>query len=385
MSRSILHIDMDAFYAAIEQRDHPELRGQPVIIGGEGARSVVSTASYEARKFGVRSAMPSTQARRLCPQGIFVPPRIAYYAEVSQQVFEIFERFTPQVEGLSLDEAFLDVGASLKLHGSAEHIASTIRAAIRAELGLTASVGVAHNKLLAKLASEMAKPDGCLVLRPEETQDFLDPLPVSRMWGVGQRTQAQLEVLGVHTLRQLREADTARLRRVLGNQAEVLQARARGEDLRAVEPARRELSIGAEETYAEDIREFDTALSALMRLSERACSRLRLRGLAARTVSVKLRTPRFETVTRQRTLEPASNDTAVLFRSAQDLLTLWWRQQVRPELRLLGLALSGLESPQQGDLLSGRSRPGLDPVADRVNMRFGSGMLRRGRAIKKPG
>ncbi len=250
--REILHIDMDAFFASVEQLDDPSLRGEPVLVGGAERRGVVAAASYEARPFGIHSAMPMAEALRRCRHAIVVPPRRHRYEEVSASIFAVFRRFTPLVEGLSVDEAFLDVTASRGLFGDGEAIARRIRQAIRAETGLTASAGVAPSKFVAKIASDFDKPDGLVVVRPEEVRAFLDPLPIERMWGVGPKAAARLHGLGYVTLRDLAEADVRRLEATLGSWGGEVARLARGEDEREVVSEREAKSIGAEETYDED-------------------------------------------------------------------------------------------------------------------------------------
>jgi DNA polymerase-4 len=384
--RTILHADMDAFYAAIEQRDRPELRGRPVIVGGLGRRGVVSTASYEARVFGVRSAMPTARARRLCPQGEYLVPRMAHYAEVSRQVFAIFGRYTPEIEALSLDEAFLDLSASLKLHGPARAIAAAIRASVRSELGLACSAGVAHNKFLAKLASELAKPDGCLEIAPEAVQDWLDPLPVSRLWTVGPVTLRNLQALGVRTVAELRDADASVLRERLGSHADLLLQLARGEDEREVASERSERSISAETTFEADLETLAQARSWLMRLTERVGERARAEALVPRRVGLKLRVPPFETMTRQCTLATPSNATPTVFDAVDTLLERWWRQRQRPRLRLLGVSLGQFLEPgvqNAGDLFA-PSAARTDAVVDAINRRFGRASLRRAAGLVAP-
>lgn len=401
--RAILHVDMDAFYAAIEQRDHPEWRGRPVIVGGIGKRSVVSTASYEARVFGVRSAMPGSVARRLCPDGVFVAPRMAHYAAVSRQVFGVFARFTPVIESLSLDEAFLDVTGSLRLFGTPRAIGLAIKRGVREATGLSCSVGVAPNKLLAKLASELEKPDGLVQLDSESARNRLDPLPVGRLWTIGRVAEEKLSALGIRTIGDLRRAPEAQVRRALGSHAVMAQALARGEDDRPVVPDRVEQSIGAEHTFGEDLVELDEARAWLLRLAERVGERAREDGLAGRTVSVKLRAPPFETHTRQVTLPAPTASTDALYASGEALLARWWREQRRPRLRLLGIALSGLERDDapvvaQADLFApakqsmetarlapspGGPRSGeRDAVVDAINRRFGRRTVARAKTLK---
>ncbi|WP_114241110.1 DNA polymerase IV [Dyella sp. C9] len=381
--RSIIHVDMDAFYASVEQFDRPELCGLPVIVGGLGPRGVVSTCSYEARRFGVRSAMPTAQARRLCPDGVYLWPRMARYEEVSGQVFEVFHEVTPLVEGLSLDEAFLDVGASLRLLGSVEVIGRRIKEAIRERTGLVASVGMGPNKLLAKLAGEMSKPDGFRRIAAKDAAVELAPLPVGRLWTVGKVTEQALHRLGIRTIGELAASDTARLAGALGRQAGVMQALARGEDDRCVEPQQAEQSIGAEHTFDVDVSEQALAESWLLRHCERIAARARERGLYGMTVTVKLREPPFVTHTRQAQLRAPSASVADIHEVARGLLATWWKAQPRPRLRLLGVSLSGFAEQRQPDMFD--PVPAVrapDSVQDRINLRFGSGSLVRAGVLR---
>jgi DNA polymerase-4 len=381
--RSIIHVDMDAFYASVEQRDRPQLRGRPVIVGGLGPRGVVSTCSYEARPFGVRSAMPMAQARRLCPDAVYLPPDFARYEEASEQVFKVFHEATPLVEGLSLDEAFLDVTASLRLLGSIETIGRRIKLAIHERTQLNASVGMGPNKLLAKLASETSKPDGFRRITAEHAARELAPLPVGRLWTVGKVTEQALHRLGIRTIGELAASDTARLASALGRQVEVLQALARGEDDREVEPAQAEQSIGSEHTFDVDIAELAMAEAWLLRHCERIAARARQRGLEGRTVTVKLREPPFVTHSRQAQLRVPSASASEFFELARGLLNAWWKAQSRPRLRLLGVSLSGFAAERQQDLFDNApERRVTDQVQDRINARFGSGSLIRAGVLR---
>jgi DNA polymerase-4 len=381
--RAILHVDMDAFFAAVEQFDRPELRGRPVIVGHPQARSVVLTASYEARPFGVRSAMPSTQAQRLCPQAVWVAPRMARYREISERVFEVFAEVTPVVEGLSLDEAFLDVTGSLRLFGGVERIGRQLKKSIRERTGLTASIGMAHNKLLAKFASELGKPDGLLHIPPDRVHAVLDPLPVGRLWTVGRQAQAALEAIGIRSIGELRRADPGTLGRALGRDASHLLALARGQDERPVQADAREKSIGAESTFAQDLETFEQAAAWLLRLCEKVAARTRRSGLRGRVVHLKLREPPFITHTRQATLSASTDATAEIHAVARDLLAKWWQTSGGRRLRLLGVSLGGFEATAQPDLFA-RGADATDGVQDRVNARFGEGSLVRGRTLPGP-
>src|SRR5215510_13545283 len=287
--RRIIHLDMDAFYAAIEQRDRPELRGKPLIVGGDRNRGVVATASYEARPYGIHSAMPMAQALKLCPQAIVVPPRRERYMEVSQQIFAILRSFTPLVEPLSLDEAFLEVTASESLFGSARTIAQQIKARIHDETHLTASAGIAPNKFVAKIASDMQKPDGLVEVLPEDVLSFLHPLPVTRLWGVGRVTAQSLHNLGIRTIGDLTRFSQEFLVTRFGAHGEHLFHLAHGRDDRPVDPNQEIKSLGEEETFAEDLSLDGEVHAALLRQAQTVARRLRVRGLCCRTITVKIK------------------------------------------------------------------------------------------------
>lgn len=319
--RTILHLDMDAFFAAVEQRDRPELRGLPVIIAGpQEARGVVSTCSYEARRFGVRSAMPTSQAKRLCPQGIFLPGDHRKYSAVSRQMFAILARYTPLIEGLSVDEAFLDVTGCEKLFGDGVSIAERLKREIREELGLTASVGVSFNKFLAKLASDLEKPDGLVVIRPEEVAARLHDLPVSRLWGVGKKSEEQLLRLGLKTIGDVARMDVEKMRRYLGSLADHLHNLAHGRDERPVEPRQEAKSIGQETTFARDVRDVAFLEATLLGQVETVARRMRRKGLEGRTITLKLRYAPFRTITRSQTLARRTALDSVIFDTVKGLL-----------------------------------------------------------------
>ncbi len=379
----ILHVDMDAFYASVEERDRPELVGRPVIVGGTpDGRGVVAAANYVARKFGVHSAMPAITAKRLCPRAVFLRPRMQHYAEVSEQIRAIFERYTPLVEPLSLDEAFLDVTGSLPLFGSGPTIAAGIKRVIREELSLVASVGVAPNKFLAKLASDLEKPDGLVVVDPERITAFLDPLPVGRLWGVGRVTGKVFERLRVRTIGQLRALPLEVLRANFGNSGEHLAELARGIDLRPVVPDREAKSISHEKTFARDVKDPDVLQAWLLELSEQVACRLRRLGRKGRTVQLKVRFDDFQTITRAQTLPGPTNVTREIWQTASTMLA-----QRMPDrrlcVRLLGVGVSGLGQGQQQqlDLFADPTRDRqsrLDEVADSIKQKFGTSSLQRG-------
>ena len=387
--REILHIDMDAFFAAIEQRDHPEWRGKPVIVGAPpDRRGVVSTCSYEARIFGVHSAMPSREAGRLCPHGIFVPPDMARYQAVSRRVFQIFERFTPLVEPLSCDEAFLDVTGARRLFGDGMAIGHRIRADIAAELGLTASVGVAGNKFLAKLCSELAKPDG-LAAAPRDRAAllaFLAPLPVGRLWGVGKVLRAELDRHGYRTVGDLQQAARARLAaQVGGHVAGHLLQLAFGEDPREVETGREELSLSREHTFDTDCRDRAVLCATLRDLADDVGRRLRADGRFATVGRLKLRWSDFTTITRQRRFGAACCDDFSLRALA---LELFEAEQVDRPVRLIGFGVTGLvtERCEQGDLFEAAAgaaprrerQEALSATLDRLRAMLGESSIRRG-------
>jgi len=385
--RAILHVDMDAFYASVEQRDDPALRGRPVIVGGTGGRGVVAAASYEVRRFGVHSAMPVREALRRCPEAVCVPPRIGHYAAVSEQIFAVFHEFTPLVQGLSLDEAFLDVTASTGALGDATHIAHEIKRLVRERTDLTASVGVAPNKLVAKIASDLGKPDGLVVVRPDEVRTLLDPLPIRGLFGLGAKTAPKVEALGIHTLGELRQASPARLRPVFGRYTERVQQRAAGIDDRPVVPDREEQQISAEETFDADIADHAKLRAELVRLADRTCARLRARQLSAGCVTVKIRRGDFTTCTRQRRIEPPTQETRVITALATALLDAWLASQPRAALRLLGVGVSELAPSTQLDLFTApqtvRNRE-LDATVDRIRERFGKVALTRASSLERP-
>jgi len=339
----ILHCDLDAFFASVEQRDDPALRGRPVVVGGTGTRGVVAAASYEARRFGIRSAMPTAQARRACPDAVFLAPRFDAYGAASRAVMEIFRAVTPLVEPISLDEAFLDVRGARRRLGTGPEIGAAIRARVRDETGLTVSVGVATTKFLAKLASDRAKPDGLLVVAPGTELAFLHPLPVECLWGVGPATHARLARFGVRTVGDLAALGEPALVAALGeSHGRHLHALAHNVDERAVEPQRALKSVGHEETFPVDHRDRAVLGRELVRLADRTGTRLRATGLRARTVQLKVRFADFSTITRSRTLGRATDSTAEILATARDLLDAL---DVSPGIRLLGVSVQQLVEP----------------------------------------
>ena len=375
--RAILHVDMDAFYAAVEERDNPELAGHPVIVGGTQGRGVVAAANYEVRKYGVRSAMPMREALRRCPDAICIQPRMARYKEVSAQIFAIFREFTPLVQGLSLDEAFLDVTASQGILGEAVAIARRIKALILERTGLTASVGVAPNKLVAKIASELEKPDGLTVITPERVQAVLDPLPVKRLPGLARKKGDQVTAAGFLTLGALRQTSDVRLRALFGGDFARMRDRASGIDDRPVVTDAEEQSISAEETFARDIRDAGRLQAELTALADRVSSRLRARKLTAGVVDIKVRRHNFETFSRQKSLGTRTHDNALIVKVARDLLQRWLAEHAGARVRLLGVGVADLATEEQLDLFAAPPAK-LDATVDSIRARFGNAALSRG-------
>jgi DNA polymerase-4 len=385
---TIIHVDMDAFYASVEVRDNPELRDKPVIVGGTKGRGVVCAASYEARKFGVHSAMPTATAQRLCPDGIFLPVRMSHYAEISRQIRTILLSFTPLVEPLSLDEAFLDVRGCEGLFGPAPQIARSIKERIRSETGLVASVGVAPNKYLAKLASDHGKPDGYIVLQPEQVIAFLHPLPVSRIWGVGARGEKRLHELGIRTIGQLAALSEKQLAERLGEVGRHFWHLANGIDSRTVVPDRDAKSVSTETTFAQDIDDRAVLRVWLLDLVDHLATRLRHAGLWARTFDVKIRSSDFHTVTRSVTNSEPTNRTNAIWKSVADLFERSLTDELLP-LRLLGVGATKLtcEPIVQGSLFdtSEPARDGnIDATVDAIRSQFGNESIRRGCLIDRP-
>ena len=384
--RTIIHVDMDAFYASVEQRDRPETRSRPVIVSADPrGRGVVSAASYEARRYGVHSAMPIGRAFRLCPEGVFLPVDMDKYAGVSREIMGVLADFTPQVEPLSIDEAFLDVTASRALHGDGAAIAREIKAKIRARVSLAASVGVASNKFVAKVASDLRKPDGLVVVEPGREAEFLAPLPVSRLWGVGKVTGGELDAMGIRTIGQLALTPAAHLQARFGKQGPDLLALARGLDDRDVEPETAPKSMGAEETFETDTRDVDLLRSTLRAQSERVGRELRAEGYAGRTVTLKLRFADFSTITRAHSDDPTQDGLAI-FRRVESLFA---RVRLGQAVRLIGLSVSGLGPAGTGQLSllapDALRRERLARAVDRLAARFGEEAVRPASVMRKNG
>ena len=375
---TVLHVDMDAFYASVELLSRPELRGTPVIVGG-GTRGVVLSATYEARRYGVHSAMPMSRARRLCPQATVVPATHGLYSTVSAGVMEVFRSITPMVEPLSLDEAFLDVSGALKRLGRPAEIGRVIRDRVADEQGITCSVGVATTKFVAKLASTRCKPDGLLVVPASQVVAFLHPLPVGALWGVGEKTEKELTRLGLRTVGDIANTPVATLVRALGQATgSHLHALSWGRDDRSVVPHEPDKSVGAEETFARDVDDPQVVLRELLRLCERTAARMRTAGVAGRTVSIKVRFADFTTITRARTLPEATDVAAVVYATARGLFEALGLDRAR--LRLIGIRVEQLvasdTAPRQlllGERASGRREA--EQAADLAARRFGRGVV----------
>ncbi|MDI9440543.1 MAG: DNA polymerase IV [Bacillota bacterium] len=381
--RTIMHVDMDAFFAAIEVLDNPEYVGKPLIIGGHknSPRAVVSTASYEARKYGIHSAMPIAKAAVLCPHGIFIPGRMGRYAEVSGQILSLLHDFSPLVEPISIDEAFLDMTGCEHFYASLEDMGTALKRRIRAETGLTASVGIAPNKFLAKLASDWQKPDGLTILRQDEVQSFLNELPVGKLWGVGPKLQARLHELNLHYVKDILPHSETWLQQQLGPATgSHLYNLARGQDDRAVVPEHTAKSISHEVTFSTDQDDFNLLRQQLARLSEKVGWRLRQDGLHAKTVSIKVRFHNFKTLTRSHTMDLAFNDDDTIFREALHLF-----EQIKLEpVRLLGVGVSNFTEGAQLSLFGGETDPTgkLTETLDEINRKFAPGTITKGRTLR---
>jgi len=383
MQRTIMHIDMDAFYASVEERDHPELRGKPVIVGGSAAgRGVVAAANYIARSYGIHSAMPTRTAIKLCPAAILIKPRLQHYAEASRRIHNIFERYTPLIEPLSLDEAFLDVTDSLKLFGSAKAIGREIQRSIQDELGLAASIGIAPNKFLAKIASDIEKPNGFVCIERDRIQSFLDPLPIGRIWGVGKVTAKRFAAANLHTLGDVRRLTREEAIRLLGSHGEHFHRLAQGIDERPVVAEHHAKSISHETTFSADIEDRDVLSSWLLDLTEQVMRRVRRKAVKGRTIQLRIRFDDFTTITRSRTLKQPTDVTRVAWQTVRQLLNSHLPAG-RP-VRLIGMGIEGFEpsSAKQGELFTApelEKQRDIDHVVDDIQSRFGRSAIKRGK------
>jgi DNA polymerase-4 len=387
LHRSIIHLDMDAFYPAVEVLDNPELKGKPVIVGGSRERGVVSSASYEAREFGVHSAQPMATAMGLCPHGVVLPGRMSRYKEVSNQVFEIFSRFTPLVEPLSIDEAFLDVAGSERLLGKPVEIAKKIKQAVFKETGLTVSAGVAPSKFVAKIASDMDKPDGLTIVPHDKVREILDPLPVKKMWGVGKKTQEALARINIRTFRDLRQMPVKVLEQKFGKHGIKMHHLAMGIDEREVITEHEVKSVGHEQTFMEDILDMEVAKKELLSLANRVGSRMRREGVTGKTVTLKVKYSDFTQITRSITLPESTDDGFEIYSTAGRLLQKT-KVGKRP-VRLLGISLSHLSFPDTkgqislfGQEESSQRRKRLNIALDSLYEKHGDKSIRPGTLLK---
>ena len=386
-SKHIIHLDMDAFYPSVEVLDNPALKGKPVIVGGSKERGVVSSASYEARKFGIHSAQPIAKAKRLCPGGIFLPVRMSRYQEISKQVFGIFHRFTPLVEPISIDEAFLDVTDSIRLFGQPGNIAKKIKQIILTETGLTISAGVAPSKFVAKIASDIDKPDGLTVVHPDDVRDFLDPLPVKKMWGVGKVSQRLLSRLNIHNFRDLRQTPVKVLEKKFGKHGVKIHLLAMGVDERDVIPDHDVKSIGHEQTFLKDIISLDTVQKELLALGNKVARRMRHKGLKGKTITLKVKYSDFVQITRSATLPKSTDDGSEIYSVACRLLKK--TEVTKKPIRLLGISLSQLSCLGAGTQLSlfdqdrsSQERQRLNTVLDSLYEKYGDKSVVPGTLLK---
>jgi len=386
-SKHIIHLDMDAFYPSVEVLDNPALKGKPVIVGGSKERGVVSSASYEARKFGIHSAQPIAKAKRLCPGGIFLPVRMSRYQEISKQVFKIFHRFTPLVEPISIDEAFLDVTDSIRLFGQPGNIAKKIKQIILTETGLTISAGVAPSKFVAKIASDIDKPDGLTVVHPDDVRDFLDPLPVKKMWGVGKVSQRLLSRLNIHNFRDLRQTPVKVLEKKFGKHGVKIHLLAMGVDERDVIPDHDVKSIGHEQTFLQDIISLDTVQKELLALGSKVARRMRQKGLKGKTITLKVKYSDFVQITRSVTLPKSIDDGSEIYSVACRLLKK--TGVTKKPVRLLGISLSQLSCLGTGTQLSlfdqdrsSQERQRLNTALDSLYEKYGDKSVVPGTLLK---
>ena len=380
-ARKIIHVDLDAFFASVEQLDNPELKGRPVIVGGSiKERGVVSTASYEARAFGVQSAQPIARARKLCPQGVFLRVRMDRYREISRRVLKILSFCTPKVEPASIDEAFLDITGCEKLFGKAEDIAREIKTRIKTEVGLTCSLGVAPNKFLAKVASGMQKPGGLVIVKDNEKESFLANLPVGKIWGVGKVTQRELQQMGIYTIRQLGELSFSELQKTFGRIGARLYNLSHGIDRTPVLTDRKIKSMSSETTFPHDISERKVLEKTLYELSVKVSKRLRNKGLEAKSIQLKVRFSDFTTFTRSHTYREATNLTEFIWQRAKELLDKKVDLSSR-KVRLIGLAVFNLGAQRQMELFVPEKMQRLEVALEKIEKKYGIRGIRKGRTL----
>ena len=389
MRRIILHIDMDAFFAAIEELDHPEYRGKPVVVGadpkGGSGRGVVSTCNYEARKFGIHSALPISQAYQRCPTAIYVPPRLRRYVDCSRKLFSILTEFSPKVEPISIDEAFIDITGCTRLLGSPGEIAKKIKQSIRDRLGLTASIGIAPNKFIAKIASDLEKPDGLVIVEPEKMLDFLHPLPISKMWGVGKKTEAKLKALGIHTIGDLARLPQDAVVKKYGKAGLHFWLLANGMDDREVERDHAVKSVSLENTYLEDVADEKTIEETIFSIADNVSRILRQKKLKGKTVTLKIRLEDFSTFTRAQSYGSYFDSSQIISETSLKLFHNFDRQHKK--VRLLGIAVSNLDNQNQQQLgLFDRKDPSgqkIDKVIDLVQNKFGPDLIKKATILGK--
>jgi len=386
--RTIIHFDMDAFYPSVEVLDNPQLKGKPVVVGGTSRRGVVSSASYEARKFGVHSAQPIATAMRLCPSGIFLPVRMSRYKDVSREIFKLFHSFTPLVEPLSIDEAFLDVTGSGRLFGQPKAMAAQIKHLVHKKIGLTVSAGVAPSKFTAKIASDLEKPDGLTVVPHDRVREFLDPLPIERMWGVGKATRKVLKRLNIHTFADLRQTQVEVLEKRLGKHGLQMHLLSMGIDERGVVPEHEAKSIGHEQTFLEDVIRLEAAKRELLELANRVARRMRKHAVSGQTITLKVKYSDFTQITRSQTLSESTDDGTKIYQTVCRLLE---KTSVgkRPA-RLLGVSVSQLSFPEMAEQLylfnadrENQKKRMLNAALDSLQEKFGEKSIRPGTLIKE--
>lgn len=378
---NILHCDLDAFFASVEQLDNPSLQGKPVVVGGDiHSRGVVSTCSYEARKFGIRSAMPAAQAYRLCPRAVFLPVNMSRYLEISKRVFSILSRYSPIIEIVSIDEAFLDISGCSRLYGSPEKIGCLIKEQVNSELGLTISVGISYNKFLAKLASDMDKPDGLRIITESQALELLRPLPVWRIWGIGQKTQQRLDRMGINTIGDIQDLPPGWLEDKVGSAGRLFWELAHGIDRRTVEPGRERKSLGREETFPQDINDITCLEKLIAQFAAELCKTLRREELLAASITIKLRYSNFKTITRSKSITPCNSD-IIVTQIAGELLHHSYNN--KQPLRLFGLSLGHLSPTsdlEQGSLFGPQfntDHKNIDRLMDEIRERFGPEAINR--------
>lgn len=380
---NIIHVDMDAFFAAVEQLDNPKLKGKPVIIGGVSLnnRGVVSTASYEARKYGIHSAMPIAQAKKLCPHGIYLPGRGKRYSEISKQIFEILKQITPKIEKLSIDEAFLDVKGCHRLYGNSNEIAKLIKDKVKEQTGLICSVGVASNKFLAKIASDLEKPDGLVVINDDSVAKILDDLSIKKIPGIGKKSSKKLNDLGIYKIKQLKNLNIDQLQNLFGKHGISLYNLIRGKDNRTVNTEQEVKSISNETTFSEDISDMDLLLKYLLKLSQKVTRRIRKKNLVGNTIFIKVKDNQFNVVTRRITINSNIDSTDDLYKYSKELLN---KVKIKKPIRLIGVGIAGLKYKNKEQLSlfdSNKGKKEFNNAIDIIKDKFGNESIKRARDL----